>query len=68
MKPASLALAAALATAALPALAADDPGGRFHVGLSWLSNMGDLRDKIEANNPLVDVQQMSQIGLGLSGY
>jgi hypothetical protein len=67
MKLRTTVAAAALVAAVSPALAAD-AGGRFHIGLTYMSHLADLRDKIEANNPLVDVDQLTSFGLAFSGY
>lgn len=69
MKMHTLALALAAALAAAPALAQGSfEGFRGHVGLAAASGYSDLRDKIEANNPGLDIQQLTVVGLDFSGY
>lgn len=64
---------AAAATGSLflaPAWGADpEPATyRFHVGLTFVSGMSDLQDKIEANNPQVTTTTLSPVGLSASLY
>jgi hypothetical protein len=69
MKTHTLALALATALATAPALAQGSfEGFRGHIGLTAASGYSDLRDKIEANNPGLDIQQLTVVGLEFSGY
>jgi len=70
MRVHSIALAALLA-AALPVQAAEGDeyaGFRFHVGVHLATGLADLRDKIEQNNPQVDIKQLTVAGLAFSAY
>lgn len=67
MKVRTLVVAATLAASMTQALAAE-AGGRFHIGLSYVSHMADLRDSIEANNPQVRIEQLTSVGLAFTGH
>jgi hypothetical protein len=70
-KTTTLALVAALAMTGTAVHAADTPqteGWRFQVGLTFISGMSDLKDKIQTNNPAIDVQQGIPGGLAFSAY
>lgn len=64
----TIALAASFATTT--ALAADGVSWptRYQFGLTAVSGMSDLEDKIEANNPRVTAQTISPIGVSLGFY
>jgi hypothetical protein len=69
MKTHTLVLALAATLAAAPAFAQGSfEGFRGHVGITAASGYSDLRDKIEANNPGLDIQQLTVAGLEFSGY
>jgi hypothetical protein len=66
-RPLALLAATLLATPGWAADAGQHEGFKFQVGVTFVSGMNDFGDKINVNNPTVDVQQGVPAALSLGG-